>query len=120
MVHYAGDMINTLIATMVLAAATAMDGTLPLYPHGVPAPAFPNVPASELAHGTEYQQTTSDSVQTVDQWYRANAPKSCSRKIVQGAVKAVIYSCPGGRIFIQKHGGGTLVSFVIRGDMDTP
>lgn len=101
-------MINNLIATMVLAAATAMDGTLPLYPHGAPAPGMPDVPANALAQGVPYQQSTSDSVQTVDQWYKANAPKSCSRMSAQGAVK---YSCSGGSIVIQKH-GETIISFL--------
>lgn len=101
-------MINNLIATIVLAAATAMDGSLPLYPHGSPAPGMPDVPANALAQGVPYQQTTSDSVATVDQWYKANAPKSCSRMSAQGAVK---YSCPGGSIVIQSH-GGTIISFV--------
>ncbi len=96
-----------LIATIVLALVTAMDGTLPLYPHGAAAPGV-DVPANALAQGVPYQQTTSDSVPTVDQWYKANAPKSCSRMSAQGAVK---YSCPGGSIVIQTH-GGTIISFV--------
>lgn len=100
-------MMNNFIATMVLAVAT-MDGTLPLYPHGAPAPGMPDVPANALAQGVPYQQTTSDSVTTVDQWYKANAPKSCGRMSAQGAVK---YSSPGGSIVIQSH-GGTIISFV--------
>lgn len=117
--HYTDVMINTLIATIVLAAVTAMDGSLPLYPHGTPGAAFRNVPANELAQGTEYEQTSSDSVQTVDQWYKANVPKACNRKHVRGvaksgqAVDAVVYSCPGrSRIYIQKFHAGTLIGFV--------
>lgn len=110
---------NNFIAAVVLAAAAAMDGPLPLYPHGAPAGAFRNVPANELTQGTEYEQTSSDSVQTVDDWYKANVPKGCNRKRAQGvaksgqAVDAIVYSCPGRtRIFIQKFRGGTLIGFV--------
>jgi hypothetical protein len=101
-------MLSNLIATIVLAAEIAMDGTLPLYPHGAPAAGMPAIPVNALAQGVPYQQTTSDSVDTVDRWYKANAPKSCTRMSSQGAVK---YSCPGGSIVIQKH-GDTIISFV--------
>jgi hypothetical protein len=100
-------MINTLIASIVLAAVAAMDGSLPLYPHGGPAPGV-DVPAGALVQGVPYQQTTSDSVATVDQWYKAHLPKSCSRMSAQGAVK---YTCSGWAIVIQSH-GGTIISFV--------
>jgi hypothetical protein len=100
-------MMNTLIATIVLAATIAMDGSLPLYPNGAAAPGM-NVPASALAHGVPYQQTTSDSVAVVDQWYKAHLPSSCSRMSAQGAVK---YTCSGWAIVIQSH-GGTIISFV--------
>jgi len=90
------------------AVAAGHDGQLPLYPHGSPAAGMSDIPSNALAQGVPYQQSTTDSVQTVDQWYKANAPKSCSRMAASGAVR---YSCPGGYIVIQTH-GGTLISFV--------
>lgn len=90
------------------ASAADHDGQLPLYPRGAPAHGVEDIPAAALAHGVPYQQTTHDSVPTVDQWYRSNLPKSCSRAAASGAVQ---YKCPGGSIVIQDH-GGTIISFV--------
>lgn len=95
-----------LVATPALAVSS--DGSLPLYPHGQPAHGMDSIPANALAQGVPYQQTTSDSVQTVDAWYRTNAPKACSRMEASGGVR---YSCPGGFIVIQNH-DGTIISFV--------
>lgn len=96
-------------ATMPLSAlAGERDGQLPLYPHGTPAPGMGDIPANALAAGVPYQQTTTDSIPTVDAWYRTNASKGCSR--IQGS-GAVQYKCPGGSIVIQTH-GTTLISFV--------
>jgi hypothetical protein len=97
-----------LAASALPALATQYDGTLPLYPHGQAAKGIGDMPAAALAQGVPYQQTTADSVSTVDGWYRANAPKACSRHAGRGAVQ---YRCPGGSIVIQTH-GGTLISFV--------
>jgi hypothetical protein len=99
------------LALIVLAQpalAVEHDGQLPLYPHGVAAHGMGDIPANALAQGVPYQQSTPDSVHAVDAWYRANAPKSCSRAEASGAVQ---YKCPGGSIVIQDH-GGTIVSFV--------
>ncbi len=90
------------------AVAADHDGQLPLYPQGKPAAGMSDLPSNALAQGVPYQQSTTDSVQTVDQWYKANAPKSCTRMAASGGVR---YSCPGGYIVIQTH-GGTLISFV--------
>jgi hypothetical protein len=95
-----------LIAQPALAAGH--DGSLPLYPHGSVAPGMGDIPVSALAQGVPYQQTTSDSVQTVDAWYKSNAPKSCTRLAASGGVK---YTCPGGTIVIQTH-NGTLISLL--------
>lgn len=95
-----------LIAQPALAADH--DGSLPLYPHGTVAAGMGDIPANALAQGVPYQQTTTDSVQTVDAWYKSNAPKSCTRLAASGGVR---YSCPGGTIVIQNH-NGTLISFV--------
>jgi hypothetical protein len=95
-----------LVAAPALAAGT--DGSLPLYPNGKPAHGMESIPANALSQGVPYQQTTSDSVQAVDAWYRSNAPKGCSRMAASGAVR---YSCPGGYIVIQNH-DGTIISFV--------
>ncbi|HEY1977321.1 MAG TPA: hypothetical protein VGG89_12280 [Candidatus Baltobacteraceae bacterium] len=96
------------LAALLLAVAAGHDGTLPLYPHGAPALGMGDIPANALAQGVPYQQTTNDSVDAVDRWYRANLPRSCSRMSASGAVK---YTCPGGVIVIQSH-GGTIVSFI--------
>jgi hypothetical protein len=90
------------------ALAADHDGSLPLYPHGKVAAGMESIPASAVAQGVPYQQTTADSVQTVDAWYKSNAPKSCSRLAASGGVR---YTCPGGSIVIQNH-NGTLISFV--------
>jgi hypothetical protein len=95
-------------ASSVPALAADHDGTLPLYPHGQAAHGIGDMPAAALAGGVPYQQTTTDSVDTVDAWYKTHAPKTCSRKAERGAVQ---YRCPGGSIVIQPH-GETLISFV--------
>ncbi|HEY6485960.1 MAG TPA: hypothetical protein VIX83_06235 [Candidatus Cybelea sp.] len=112
-------MMKNLKVAALLAGLTAMalcrpalaadhDGQLPLYPHGAPAHGLGDIPSNALTQGVPYQQTTNDSVQTVDQWYKANAPKSCSRIAGSGAVQ---YKCSGGSIVIQNH-DGTIISFV--------
>jgi len=98
----------TLAALLLLAVAAGHDGPLPLYPHGAPAAGVGDIPANALAQGAPYQQTTADSVDTVDRWYQANLPKSCSRMSASGAVK---YTCGSWAVVIQSH-GGTLISFV--------
>ena len=95
-----------LLAQPVLAAEH--DGQLPLYPHGVTAHGMESIPANALAQGVPYQQTTTDSVNAVDAWFRSNLPKSCSRAEASGGVR---YKCPGGSIVIQDH-GGTIVSYI--------
>ena len=90
------------------AFAAERDGSLPLYPHGTPAHGTESIPQSALAQGVPYQQTTPDSVATVDGWYRTNASKECARTAASGGVR---YACPGGYIVIQDH-GGTIISFV--------
>jgi hypothetical protein len=100
-------MIGKLIATALLAVATGYDGSLPVYPHGGPAPGMPAA-ATAFAQGALYQQTTSDSVQTVDQWYKTHIPKSCSRTTVQSTVR---YACPHGTIVIRYH-GTTIIEYV--------
>ncbi len=90
------------------ALAVERDGQLPLYPHGIASQGMGDIPSNALAQGIPYQQTTTDSVHVVDLWYQSNAPKSCSRIERSGAVK---YTCPGGSIVIQDH-GGTIVSYV--------
>jgi hypothetical protein len=116
--RYARVMNNHFIATLALAAilgassvpavAAGYDGKLPLYPHGQVARGVGDMPAAALAAGVPYQQTTADSVSTVDAWYASHAPKACTRKAARGAVQ---YRCPGGSIVIQPH-GETLISFV--------
>jgi hypothetical protein len=98
----------TVILLAQPALAVERDGQLPLYPHGAAAHGMGDIPSNALAQGIPYQQTTTDSVQAVDAWYRSNAPKACSRVAASGAVQ---YSCPGGSIVIQDH-GGTIISFV--------
>lgn len=98
----------TLSLVAIPALAVERDGSLPVYPHGKAAHGTESIPANALAQGVPYQQTTTDSVQTVDAWYRSNTPKACSRMEASGAVR---YSCPGGYIVIQNH-GGTIISFV--------
>lgn len=90
------------------AYAADRDGSLPLYPHGTVAAGMGSIPTSALAQGVPYQQSTADSVGTVDAWYKSNAPKSCTRLAASGGVR---YTCPGGTIVIQNH-NGTLISFV--------
>ncbi len=103
------DMMKHLtLASLLLAVAAGHDGTLLLYPRGAPAPGMGVIPANALAQGVPYQQTTSDSVEAVDRWYQTNTPKSCSRMSASGGVK---YTCPGGAIVIQNH-GGTIISFL--------
>lgn len=103
-------------ATMALslialpALAVQHDGQLPLYPRGHAAPGIGDMPASALAQGVPYQQTTTDSVHLVDLWYHSNAPAGCTRIAANGA-SAVQYKCPGGSIVIQTH-GSTLISYV--------
>jgi hypothetical protein len=90
--------------------AMQYDGKLPLYPRGQAAPGIQDMPASALAQGVPYQQTTTDSVHLVDLWFQSNAPKSCQRVTMSGN-SAVQYKCPGGSVVIQTH-GGTLISYV--------
>jgi hypothetical protein len=92
------------------ALAVDHDGGLPLYPRGHVAQGMGDMPASALAAGVPYQQTTTDSIHLVDLWFKSNAPKACSRVTVSGN-PAVQYKCPGGSIVIQDH-GGTLISYV--------
>ena len=56
------------------AVAAGHDGQLPLYPHGSPAAGMSDIPSNALAQGVPYQQSTTDSVQTVDQWYKPTRP----------------------------------------------
>lgn len=102
----AAAMAALLITSPALAADR--DGSLPLYPHGTVAAGMGGIPANALAQGVPYQQTTSDSVSTVDAWYKSNVPKSCTRLAASGGVR---YTCPGGTIVIQNH-NGTLISLL--------
>src|SRR5690348_14151709 len=97
-----------LVFLLLSAVAAGHDGTLPLYPRGAPASGMSGIPSNALAQGVPYQQTTADSVETVDRWYRTNLSSSCSRMSASGAVK---YTCGSWAIVIQSH-GGTIISFV--------
>ncbi len=89
------------------AAPTAkLDGRLPMYPRGRN---MNDMPASAAAMGVPMVLETGDSVQTVDAWYRSNAPRSCTRTTASGGVK---YACPSGSVMIYPHGGKTQIAFV--------
>jgi hypothetical protein len=88
------------------ASAASMDGKLPIYPNGRN---MNDMPAAAVAAGVPMVLETSDSVQKVDGWYGANAPKPCARSTASQAVK---YACPSGSIMIYSHAGKTQIAFV--------
>ena len=104
------------VLTLAAAAATApafaappqMDGSLPMYPNSHLDPRE-SVPASAIAMGVSLVLLTADSVSTVDAWYKANAPKNCTRRTAAGGVQ---YKCPRGSIQIYDH-GGTQIALVV-------
>ncbi len=88
------------------AAAVQSNGKLPMYPRGRN---LNEMPASAVERGVPMVLETGDSVQTVDAWYKANAPKSCARSTASQGVK---YACPSGSIMIYAHAGKTQIAFV--------
>jgi len=88
------------------AFAASMSGTLLMYPDGHN---MNDMPASAVAMGVPMVLETTDSVQKVDAWYGANAPKSCARTTASDGIK---YACPGGSIMIYPHGGKTQIALV--------
>ncbi len=88
------------------AAAARSNGKLPMYPRGRN---LNDMPASAVARGVPMVLETNDSVQTVDAWYKANAPASCARSTASQGVK---YACPSGSIMIYAHAGKTQIAFV--------
>jgi hypothetical protein len=84
------------------APAFQMDGSLPMYPHAKLDPKETGMPANAIAQGVPLVLETTDSVHTVDVWYTANAPKSCTRNAQSAGVQ---YKCPGGSIQIYNHEG---------------
>ncbi len=81
------------------------DGALPLYPRGH---AVENIPPNAMRAGAPFNQTTNDSVQFVDLWFKSHLPKNCSRVAANGGVR---WSCSAGYIVIQKH-DGTFISYI--------
>jgi hypothetical protein len=88
------------------APAARTNGKLPMYPRGRN---LNDMPASAVAMGVPMVLETSDSVQTVDAWYKSNAPRSCARSTASQGVK---YACPSGSIMIYAHAGKTQIAFV--------
>lgn len=88
------------------ALSAQMNGQMPLYPHGHNMNS--DMPAPPPGMGVPMVQETDDSVQTVDGWYAANAPKSCTRTAASGAIK---YACSSGSIMIYNK-GKTQIAFV--------
>lgn len=97
----------TLLVQPVLAKASDIqtDGALPLYPRGR---AVENIPPSAMRAGVPFNQTTNDSVQSVDLWFKSHLPKDCSRLATSGGVR---WSCAAGYIVIQKR-NGTFISYI--------
>jgi hypothetical protein len=97
----------TFLVQPVLAKAVDVqtDGALPLYPRGH---ALENIPPNAMRAGVPFNQTTSDSVDVVDLWFKSNLPKDCSKLAASGGVR---WSCPAGYIVIQKH-NGTFISYI--------
>jgi hypothetical protein len=87
------------------ALAQQFDGKLPLYPH---AKNMNDMPAAALSAGVPMVMETSDSVDTVDSWYRTNSAV-CARTAQSGGVK---YQCQTGSIMIYPHQGKTQIAFV--------
>jgi hypothetical protein len=87
-------------------AAIRRDGKLPMYPRGRN---LNDIPASAVEKGVPMVLETSDSVATVDAWYKSNAGKPCARSTADQGIK---YACPGGSIMIYPHDGKTQIAFV--------
>jgi hypothetical protein len=80
------------------ASAADFNGKLPMYPNGH---YMDNTPAGAVAMGVPLVLETDDTVTSVDNWYQANAPKSCVRTSAAHGIK---YQCEGGSIMIYAKG----------------
>ena len=87
------------------ASAQQFDGKLPMYPGGRN---LSDMPAAAVKAGVPLVAETSDSVDTVDAWYKSNA-QACVRSTASGGVK---FQCTGGSIMIYAHEGKTQIAFV--------
>lgn len=105
--HYMIRIALCAAGALVCTAASAfqLDGKLPMYPKGRN---LNDIPASAITTGVPLVLATTDSVPTVDAWYKSNAPKSCTRSFQSGSVK---YQCASGSIMIYSK-DGTQIAFV--------
>ncbi|HEY1435155.1 MAG TPA: hypothetical protein VGG65_07255 [Thermoanaerobaculia bacterium] len=92
-------------AAAASASNAKSDGGLPIYPRGRN---LKDTPASAVAKGVPMVLETSDSVATVDDWYKSNT-HGCTRTTASQGVK---YACPTGSIMIYAHDGKTQIAFV--------
>ncbi|HEY2798284.1 MAG TPA: hypothetical protein VGK26_10390 [Thermoanaerobaculia bacterium] len=87
-------------------ASSKDNGKLPIYPRGRN---LNDMPASVVAQGVPMVLETSDSVATVDAWYKSHVPGSCARTAASEGVK---WACPAGSVVIYPHEGKTQIAFV--------
>jgi hypothetical protein len=95
--------------TAALAAATQMDGQLPMYPAGKLDPRETSLTPAAIAHGVPLVLLTQDPVTTVTGWYASEVPKSCARQDASGTTK---FACPGGSIMIYAKSGQTQIALI--------
>lgn len=94
--------------TIVLIFAVAV---FPTAAAGNGVPSYPNAvnKNAELPVGSPmFQLETNDSAATVDAWYGAHLPKSCTHQTAQGG--AAKYACGNVNIMITPNHGKTLIT----------